>query len=150
MKINVNVKKTFKINGKEYFPLDEMPGDIREIFKKAQRLQAGRESKVESTAIRTKILFNGREFASVDAMPADIRSLYDTVIKAAATEGAADAGEIADIVREILGDRPSPHPAEPVHHRNALAVESSFSSRSLLVGALIIALIVLFYFIVNR
>ena len=35
MKININVKRKFKINGREYNSIGEMPADIRKIFEKA-------------------------------------------------------------------------------------------------------------------
>jgi len=43
MKINVNVKRTFKVDGKEYNSVEEMPLDIREAFKNATSSQKSAE-----------------------------------------------------------------------------------------------------------
>ncbi len=76
MGIKVNVRWKFKVNGKEYGSVEEMPGDIREAYEKAKgtsRIAAG------------KVVFNGQEYESVDAMPIEVRRVYDKVMEAAET-----------------------------------------------------------------
>jgi hypothetical protein len=83
-------------------------------------------------------------------MPSDIRLLYEKVMKATATGGPAGSSDIADIVKEMSSDRMSPHPAEPLRHRQSPMIESSFSPKTLLVSALGLALMVLLYFLFKR
>jgi hypothetical protein len=41
MNVNVNVKRKFKVNGKEYNSIEEMPQDIRNAFEKAMASKTG-------------------------------------------------------------------------------------------------------------
>jgi hypothetical protein len=150
MKININIKKTFKINGKEYHSLDEMPDAIRELFNKAQQHQSGHGTNAGSSIVRTKILFNGTEYASIDTMPSDVRRLYEKVMNAAATGGSTASADIADMVEGISSDRSSQHPSEPMRPRESPMAEPSFSPKSLFVGALVLGFIVLLYFLFKR
>ncbi len=82
MKINFNIKRTFKINGKEYKSFDEMPPGIRALFEKASSTKAG-SGRGEATNTTAKIVFNGVEYESSDAMPTYIRNLYENVMNPA-------------------------------------------------------------------
>jgi hypothetical protein len=149
MKININVKKTFKINGKEYHSLDEMPGDIRELFNKAQQPQISSEVHAQSSPLRSKIIFNGTEYESIEAMPSDIRNLYDKVMKTAATGGSTADVDATAIRRAIMGDRAAQDTSEPMHRHQAPIIESAFSGKRLVVSGLVLALIALLYFLLR-
>ena len=71
MKININVKRRFKINGKEYNSIEEMPDDVRAAFEEAMDSQAGAEHTVKSEATKNRIVFNGTELV----LPAPLLSL---------------------------------------------------------------------------
>jgi hypothetical protein len=102
MNVNVNVKRKFKINGKEYNSIEEMPPDIRNAFEKAMASQAGSGQQANPATMQTKIIFNGTEYQSIDAMPQDVRQLYEKVLKAAETGTAPaniiTAGDISDML----------------------------------------------------
>jgi hypothetical protein len=142
MNVNVNVKRKFKINGKEYNSIEEMPPDIRSAFEKAMSSQAGTGIQ---TVTQTKIIFNGTEYQSIDAMPPDVRQLYEKVLKAAETgempQGLVSAGDISGsrtVSKAFLnigsGNMGIPTKAEP-----------AVSARTLVIGVLAIALIILLY-----
>jgi hypothetical protein len=147
MNVNVNVKRKFKINGKEYNSIEEMPPDIRNAFEKAMASQAGSDHQINPATIHTKIIFNGKEYSSIDVMPQDVRQLYEKVLKAAET-GTAPANIItADDISGI--------PTEPTIYGNTsmgnmgtpTKTEPAISARTLIIGVLAIALIILLYFV---
>jgi hypothetical protein len=82
MTININIKRRFKINGKEYNSIEEMPDNVREAFKKAMDSRSGSEF---PAGTQTRIIFNGTEYENIEAMPQDIRLLYEKMLKAAET-----------------------------------------------------------------
>jgi hypothetical protein len=81
MNVKFDVKYKFKVNGKEYGSLDEMPAPVRETYEKAVANKGGLEHGNISSINTGKIVFNGQEYASVDSMPADIRQMYETIMK---------------------------------------------------------------------
>ena len=81
MSVKFDVKYKFKVNGKEYGSLDEMPAPIRETYEKAVANKGGMEQGNISSITTGKIVFNGQEYANVDSMPADIRQMYETIMK---------------------------------------------------------------------
>ncbi len=146
-KVNVNVKRKFKIGGREYNSVDEMPADIRETFEKAMASRTDSGHKEKSALIRTKINFNGTEYDSIDAMPKGVRELYETVLKAAETgsvppgidimkTGGGRLTETKSSVTFRLGDMHRPTKTEP-----------SFSMKKLVISALLAALVFLLYFL---
>ena len=148
MNVNVNVKRKYKINGKEYNSIEEMPPDIRNAFEKAMASQAG---SVNPTVMQTKIIFNGTEYQSIDAMPQDIRQLYEKVLKAAETGNTSTniitAGDISGMQAGHknygitgMGNMENPAKIEP----------TAFSTKTLVRGiALIILIIFLYYFVLH-
>jgi hypothetical protein len=145
MNVNVNVKRKFKVNGKEYNSIEEMPPDIRNAFEKAIASQADKGQPASPTTMQTKIIFNGIEYQSLDAMPQDVRQLYEKVLKAAETENAPaniiTAGDISDMLtgHKTYGNTNMGKPTkiEP----------SAFSPRILIIGAMLIALIFILYLV---
>jgi hypothetical protein len=77
MGIKFDVKYKFKVNGKEYGSLEEMPADVRATYEKAVANKEGIGASITSG----KIVFNGQEYAGVDSMPADVRQMYETIMK---------------------------------------------------------------------
>ena len=148
MNVNVNVKRKFKINEKEYNSIEEMPPDIRNAFEKAIASKTSSGQQVSPTTMQTKIIFNDTEYQSIDAMPQDVRQLYEKVLKAAETENAPSniitAGDISDMLtgHKTYGNTNMGKPTkiEP----------SAFSPRILIIGAMLIAFIIyLNYFVLH-
>ena len=145
MNVNVNVKRKFKINGKEYNSIEEMPQDIRSAFEKAMASKTGSGQQVNTATMQTKIIFNGTEYQSIDAMPQDVRQLYEKVLKTAETGAASSdiitAGDISDMLtgHKTYGNTNmgKPPKIEP----------SAFSPRMLIIGAMLIALIFILYLV---
>jgi hypothetical protein len=142
--IDINIKREFKINGKVYHSIEEMPDHIKEAFKKAMALRTDSWYQTGPAAARTKTIFNGREYESLDAMPQDVRQLYEKVLQATET------GDASPVI--------SQHSAvwkEPGSHVNVYLegipkhtkFESSFSLRSLIVTAGIAVILLLFYYL---
>jgi len=145
MNVNVNVKRKYKINGKEYNSIEEMPPDIRSAFEKAMATPAGT---VSPSVSHTKIIFNGNEYQNIEEMPPDIRQLYEKVLNAAQTgdipPGLITNGNVSDsqavsetYINTGMGDMEKPIKIEPV----------AFSPRILVIGIALIVLIVMFYLI---
>jgi hypothetical protein len=140
MKINMNVKRKFKFNGKEYNSIDEMPDSIRETLKKAMDSEAASGYGINHTAMRTKIIFNGTEYESIDAMPQDVRQLYEGILKSA-ENGTAPPGS------DMLKESGTGGNVRTEKSRNPGKTEPSFSARALVVSIGLIALILLFYYL---
>jgi hypothetical protein len=146
MNININVKRKFKINGKEYNSIEEMPDDIRETFRKAMDSQTGSGHEINHTAMRANIIFNGTEYDSIEAMPQDVRELYEKVLKAAETGTASPQIDIAGAISSTL-IKHQPHVmVSSVDNRKPIKAEPSFSRWALIVSIMLIALILLFYY----
>ncbi len=143
MNVNINVKRRYKINGKEYDSIEDMPEDLRDMFKKASGLKMGTANQINQVGIWTKIVLNGKEYESIDAMPQDDRKLYEKVLEVAATGTAPPEIVTAAITNSILtkpqtsttghiGKSPNPPKIEP-------------SSRKLIIFIALGALILLLY-----
>ncbi len=149
MNININVKRKFKINGKEYNSIEEMPDDLREIFKKTMGSQTGTVLTTSHAAERTKIVINGTEYDSVDAIPQDVRRLYENALKGAETGAVLHEIDVAGIYSGIMTGSKTPETARTGELRRPIKVESSFSPRALILGILAAALILLLYYLVQ-
>jgi hypothetical protein len=146
MNVNVNIKRKYKIKGKEYNSLEEMPPDIRNAFEKAMASQKASGQPVSPSPMKNKIIFNGTEYQSIDAMPQDIRQLYEKVLKAAETGTAPaniiTAGDISGMQAgpktlgtTNMGKMGKPTKIEP----------TTMSARTLIIGIALIALVILLY-----
>ena len=130
MNININVTRNFKINGKEYHSVEEMPDEIRQIYEKAMALKAGAKQPIHSAEARAKIIFNRTEYENVDTLPEDARQFSKKVLKAA--ESSVASSGISGALR-------------PRNIRKSIKLEFSFSPRMLLMSAGLMALIFLLY-----
>lgn len=147
MDIKVNVKRKFKVNGKEYNSIEEMPRDIRDAFEKAIASQGGPGYQVNAGAMQTKIIFNDKEYKNIDEMPQDVRLLYEKVLKSAETETVSPdivtSGDINSMLTGFkthgstrMGNMGFPTKTEPV-----------FSMRTLIISIGLIALMLLLYYV---
>ena len=150
MKININVTRNFRINGQEYHSVEEMPDEVRKIFDKAMASQAGSGQRTHSTATRSKIIFNGTEYDSIDSMPQGDRQLYEKVLKAAEGTLESSGVHISGGSGGILRKPVNVAAARPIEIQNPTKAESSFSPRMLLMGAGLIALILLLYLLIQN
>jgi len=144
MNLNINIKRKFKINGKEYNSIEEMPDAIRETFKKAMASRADSGHQTDPAMMRTKIVFNGTEYESMDAMPQDVRQLYEKVLRAAETGDASPEIDLAEISSRMRGEPGTPYPGDIPQPAK---FEPSFSPRTLIVGVLLGALLLLLYYL---
>ncbi len=147
MSINMNAKRKLKINGKEYNSIEEMPDDIREIFKKSMGSQTGTVLKTGHAAVRTKIVLNGTEYDSIDAIPQDVRRLYENVLKEAETGAVPPEIDVAGIYNGMMMGSRTPETARTGELRRPTKIESSFSPRALILGILAAVLILLLYYL---
>ena len=145
MNININVTHTFKINGKEYHSVEEMPDEIRQVFEKAKALQAGSGKRILAAGTRSKIFLNGREQEITDTMPADVRELCEKVAKAAESSVASPGVDIPRVSGGNLRKLDTAGTPSPGEIRERTKVEFSFSPRILLMTAGLVALIFLLY-----
>ena len=129
MKINVKVKRKFRINGEEYGSLKEMPEDVRATVRKAMDNPGASSKGTQSES--SKIVFNGVEYASVDDMPTYARNLYEQSV-----EAAREATQDASIEQRHPGPKP-------------IAAEPSFSARSAAALFVFIALALLLYYLLS-
>ena len=148
MNVNVNVKRKFKINGKEYNSIEEMPPDIRNAFEKAMASQTGSGQQINPVTMHTKIVFNGTEYQSIDAMPQDVRQLYEKVLKSAET-GTAPANVItaSDLSGMLTGHKNYGNTSMENMGKPTKIEPTAFSARTLIIGVMVIALIILLYFV---
>jgi hypothetical protein len=144
MNLNINIKRKFKINGKEYNSIEEMPDNIRETFKKAMASRADSGHHTDPAMMRTRIIFNGMEYESMDAMPQDVRQLYEKVLRAAETGDASPEIDLAEISSRMRGE---PGTLYPGGIPQPAKFEPSFSPRTLIVGVLLGALLLLLYYL---
>jgi hypothetical protein len=145
MNININVKRKYKINGKEYNSIEEMPDDIRETFKKAMGSQTGPGHTINHAALPAKIIFNGKEYESLGAMPQDVRQFYEKVIKAAETGSTPPDIDLAGINEGRMMETYTPGTVHSGDTRKPPKSEPSFSRQALIVSIILVALILLFY-----
>jgi hypothetical protein len=150
MSININVKHTFKVNGKEYSSTDEMPPEVREIFQKAMAAKAGPGLHTKVTTSRTKFIFNGTEYESIDKMPQDVRQLYEKVLRAAETGVAPSDLDLADLRRSIPGASKSFKAAASGGVLSPPKTEPAFSARTVIVGVVLAVLIFLIYYLAQH
>jgi hypothetical protein len=102
MKVNVDVRRKFIVNGKEYNSAEEMPPELREAYEKAVGSGAGVRIEKPQVHVETKIVFNGKEYDSLGGMPADVRRLYQSVMKS------AEKGEASpEMLAAALGEDPA-------------------------------------------
>jgi hypothetical protein len=149
MNINVKLKRKFRIGNKEYNSIEEMPADVRETFEKAMVSQTGSGDVINRTSTRTKIIFNGTEYESIDAMSKDIRELYEKVLKAAETGTTPSEIDIAEMSRGVLMGHQSSGTVPSADKRKPAKTEPSFSPRALIVSMVLVALILLFYYLLR-
>lgn len=142
MDVKFNVKYKFKVNGKEYGSLDEMPAPIREAYEKTVANSKGMERANISPG---KIVFNGQEYESVNSMPADIRQMYETVMKTVKSGGVATVekpGFKMDVSTNISLDKGMINSA---NMPKPIAPKSFLSPVILLIIGIILALLAGFY-----
>jgi hypothetical protein len=149
MNININKKRKFSINGKEYNSVEEMSHDIRENFKKTTASQTGMGHELSRAAVRTKIVLNGTEYDSVDAIPQDVRRLYENVLKGAEDGAVPPEIDMTGIYHGIMTGSRTPETARTGELRRPAKIESSFSPRALIAGILAAALLLLLYYLVQ-
>lgn len=136
MGIEIDVKRKFVVNGKEYASLDELPDDIRRALQKTLKED---KSKVEVN-IDTSIVFNGKGYNGVDQMPAETRQAYEKVMKAVGT------GDFASHALDEIGGAPGKK-ASFSFNAKAPGATFSFSLGPVFAVLILIALAAGFYFL---
>ena len=141
MKIDIHVKHKFKINGREYGSLEEMPENIRETFKKARVTQSATGSDIA----QQKIVFNGTEYESMEAMPGDVRQLYENILTAAESGTVPKDSDLLGISQDTLQGMKAAGLEHATEIPPPLKMESAFSLRRLIVIVLAGALAFMIY-----
>jgi hypothetical protein len=153
MNIIMNLKRKFKIEGKESYSVEEMHHDIqeaREAFKKLIDSQLGSGHRINSAVTPSKIIFNGTEYENIDAMPQEVRQRYEKFLKAAESRAPSSGVDIAGISGGMPGKPGAKSTARPGEIRKPTKGESSFSPRTLILAAVLMALIFLIYYLVQN
>ncbi len=146
MNFNVNVKRKFKINGKEYSSIEEMPPDISNAFEKAMVSQVGSAHPANLAKVQTKIIFNGTEHESIEAMPQEVRQLYEKLLKAAETVTSSSNIITADDINGMRTGHDN-YPTTSIANMGApKKIEPASSARTLIISIMVIVLIILLYF----
>jgi hypothetical protein len=145
--ININVKRKFKVNGKEYNSIEELPVDIRKAFEKAMASQAGSGLQATPATIQTKIIFNGTEYKNIDEMPDADRHLYEKVLRAAETGAAPPEIDLTEISSGMRTEPGTFGTAHPDNNPQPAKFESPLSARTLIVIVILFALIFLLYYL---
>lgn len=140
MGIEVDVKKKFVVNGREYASPDDLPADIREAL---QKILKEDKSRVEVN-IDTSIVFNGKEYKGIDEMPSETRQAYERVMKAVGT-GDFSTHALGEISGSVSGKPSRPAFAKPITAGPSFTV--SFSPKTLVVGIFFLAVILGLYFL---
>ena len=145
MSIKINIERKFKVNGKEYASIEEMPADIRQAFKKAQALRSDLDQPLDPVTLQNKIIFNKTVYKSKDALPQDVRQLYEKVMKAAETGKAPLAIDLSEI--SISAGRKSETfaSAQPADAAQPTRFEHRLSTRMLIGVIMLIALLLLLF-----
>jgi hypothetical protein len=149
----MNLKRKFKINGKESYSVEEMHHDIqeaREAFKKLMDSQVGSGHRINSAKMPNNIFFNGTEYEKIDAMPQEVRQLYEKVLKSAEGGAPSSGVDIAGISGCMPGKLGTNSTARPGEIRKPTKGESSFSPWKLIVAAVLMALVFLIYYLVQN
>jgi hypothetical protein len=140
LNMNINVKRKFIVNGKEYNSFDEIPESAKEAVKKGMGLQL-------DGAKPTKITFNGKEYGSVEEMPEDARQSYEKMLEV------VEGGRTPRVTFGVERGRPTLDETEDREAiRSALVrdpprVESFVSPRTLLLGVAAVVLVLLLYYL---
>jgi hypothetical protein len=145
--ININVKRKFKVNGKEYNSIEEMPDDIRKAFEKAMASQAGSGLQVNPATMQTKIIFNSTEYKNIDEMPHADRHLYEKVLRAAETGAAPPEIDLAEISNGMRTEPETFGTTHPDDKPQPAKFESPVSARTLIVSVILFGLILLLFYL---
>ena len=147
MSINIDVKRKFKVNGKEYNSIEEMPADIREAFENAMASRADSGYQVNPATMQTKIIFNGTEYKNIDEMPQDVRQLYEKVLRAAETGTAPPELDLAEISSGMRRGPETLGTAYPDNTPQPAKFEPPISVRTLILIVSLVALLLLIYYL---
>lgn len=147
MNVNINVKRKFKVNGKEYNSVEEMPPDIRSVFEKAMATQGG---KAIPSITQNKIIFNGVEYKKIEDMPPDIRQLYEQALNAVQSGNIQTGLNLSDdisssqtvsktFITTNMDKMGIPNKIEP----------TAFSPHLLIIGIVLIGIFIMMYLILQ-
>jgi hypothetical protein len=150
VKINLNIKNKFIVNGKEYTSPEEMPDAIRRVYEKSKESRIGALHAEGSTQFTSKITFNGQEYENPDAMPHDVRQAYDHVMESVLKGGVPlelIAGRKAKGALSGHGEEDRRIAEGPM----PMVFESAFSNvkRRMVVGFILLVLLGGLYFVLS-
>ena len=147
MDVKFNVKYKFKVNGKEYGSLEEMPDNIREAYEKAVANSKGIEHGNIPSVTAGKIIFNGQEYQSVDAMPADIRQMYETVMKTVSEGKISVTGDADFKFGNKIPDLGKGTTLDSYNISKPIAPKSFFSPRVFIIVTILASLVGIYFLI---
>ena len=149
MGVDIDVKRQYVVNGKEYSSLEEMPPEIRRIVDETLASDIVAGILKDPMHAKGKVIFNDKEYDSIASMPVAERAVYESAMKAAGFQGAGSAIPSGNWKEgSVLVD--SSHPVSPVSQK-PIVPESYLSARWLFAAsAAILGLLVWFYFLFSR
>jgi hypothetical protein len=146
MDVKFNVKYKFKVNGKEYGSLEEMPASVREAYERAVDNTNGIELGNIPSMSSGKIVFNGQEYESIDSMPADTRRMYETIMKSVQEGGFSATGKAGFKIGEATAGFRNEGLAS---YNNSKPIVPKSSSSRIFIIVVIIALLAGIYFLLS-
>lgn len=153
MKVKLDFKRRFKINGKKYNSLENVPQNImqaREACRKLMDSQEGSDPRINSVVTPNKIRFNGMGYQKDDAMAIDLFQQYKKVPKTAELESSTSGADIVGISNGMLCNANAGSAARLGEIRKAIKGESSLPPRTLIVTGVMIALSLLIYYLLSN
>lgn len=127
--MSINIKREFKINGKTYNSLEEMPADVRAAFTKLTGGKAILGQQLTGHPLQTGITCDRKVYKSIAEVPPEVRQLYESTLKAGATPASLNTINL----NFSIGREPeNAGAAPPVHLKQPTRFTPSFS-----IGALI-------------
>lgn len=145
MIFQINVNNKFIVNGKEYGSVEEMPADIREAYNKAIEGGSITFNNVGAIITSNKIIFNGKEYASEDEMPEEIRILYKELMKTFSTSSVSIPSDNTMAITTAKNMKSQ----STIPNIKPIVPETNISKRQFIIGASILALIVLLLYMLN-
>ena len=141
VKGNVNIKRRFIVNGREYASVEEMPEDIRHAYEQAMASMGREAHGVNLAGPQTRVVFNGEEYGSLDEMPEDIRQLYNAAMTTVQAHGSVEFGTVK--AHEAASAPPGPAGSANTRPPSIAPIEVGGGSTSSVLRAVIAAIVVL-------
>ena len=147
MDVKIDVKTKYKVNGKEYSSLEEMPPEIRAMFKEPLTGLSVPMTGPGMPSGGDKIVVNGVEYSSLESMPPEARQMYEEAMTALQADEKSMEKEMGFSGMNVF---PDGQPGPPGISGSSAEQESSGFSKALIIAAMLAGLFLLIYFMYKR